>query len=490
MQVRDAAAGRLEITTAETIPSTSASGRRTLLICVLSIFVVSLAIRLGCVRQARHTPISDAKSYVRCAQHLLKYGEMPKSAYRTPVYPYLLAGLYKYVGNDWRVPALANALIGAVTSALLVLLAAACVDVRTATLAGLIHALSPPTLAYVPQTLTEYPAVLLMIAGLLLVTRVDRRRWWRGVIPAAGSGVLYGLLLLTRPAGLFMLPAWAFLILYDTRGRSWRPMAAAVFLLMTALVITPWLIRNQRLGMGPFMLSSVSGVNLYIGNNDAAVSDGSMVVDVPWHEMKNELGEAGRDRWAREQTMNWILRHPWRYLNLCRVRAMGLLGTKPSGYVVISLGHCFIEPDVFEAYLRRDAEPGNEGLWRQQLGMAQGRVTKAIGLYYALIGPFIWLGLVLAAVSWRRFALPLACSTLYILMISMTFSQPRFREMSDPLLFMLVAALLSDIVFGTRQIAPRVPRLAKTLITAILLIVTITLQLSGLATCWYTLPPM
>lgn len=467
----------------------TASTRQIVRVALL-IFAVSLGTRLVCVWQAQHIPISDARHYHRRAQIILRHGSMPESAYRTPAYPYFLAGLYKCVGKGWRVPATANALLGAATSALLVLLAATCTDVRAAALAGMLHALSPPALAYVPQTLTEVPSAFLLIGGLLLLAWADWLVGWRRLLVVAGSGLVYGVLLLTRPAGLFFAPAWLLLVLYSPRRREWRPIPAASFVVMTALVLAPWLIRNYRLGFGPLMLSSVGGTNLYIGNNDGAVSDGSMKVDVSWRELREELGEAGADRWARQQACEWIIAHPWRYAGLCRVRALGLVGAKASGYVVRSLAHWFMAPDAFEAYRKCYSQPEQAKTWGDLRARLQARVTRTIEWYYALLSPLILISLVLAAFHWRRCAVALLPVGIYLLALSLTFSQPRFRELSDPLLFVLVAALLVDVCAGTRTMGVRPDRRTKVALVLIGLAIAIAVQASGVSRNWYTLPPM
>lgn len=457
---------------------------------VLLIFLVSLTVRVACVWQAKHTPISDAKHYARRAQHVLEHGGMPESAYRTPAYPYFLAGLYKYVGTDWRVPAAMNAILGALASALLVLLAATCVDVRAAALAGLLHALSPPTLALIPQTLTEHLAVPLTIGGLLLLALTDKNTGWRALLCVASSALVYGLLLLTRPAGLYLFPAWLLLVLYSPRRRMWRPSAIVTFIVVTGFVLAPWLMRNYRLGMGPFMLSSAGGINLYIGNNDDAVSDGSMKVDVSWPELGKELGEAGTDRWARKRACEWMREHPLRYIDLCRVRALGLLGAKASGYAVISFSHWFMAPEAFEAYVKRRAKPALATTWRDQYARLQARTRGLIEWYYALLSPLILVGLCLAVLQWRRFAVIVLPTGLYLLLLSLTFSQPRFRELSDPFLFILAAALVIDILCGTRQMGARPRRAAKCVLVVIGLVVAIVMQVSGISADWYVLSPL
>lgn len=92
---------------------------------------------------------------------------MGRLAYRTPGYPGLLALIYLAVGHSWKAAAMFQALLGALTSGMLVLLAATVVSVRASAAAGLLHTFSPAALAYVPILASENLAIPLVVGGLL-----------------------------------------------------------------------------------------------------------------------------------------------------------------------------------------------------------------------------------------------------------------------------------------------------------------------------------
>lgn len=459
------------------------------LLAALVVFVVSLGFRGWFVGSTQHHPISDARHYERRAHHILQHGAMPDGAYRTPAYPYLLASILKVAGPGWRAPAIANAVMGALSSALLVLLAGLFLSARTAIVAGLLHALSPPAVALVPQTLTEHPALLLTLLTLLCLACADGARGRRVWLLTVAGGVCFGLLLLTRPSGLLLLPALLVLLVRNLRKRAWTPKVALTFAAVSALVVAPWLYRNQRQGLG-LMLSSVAGHNLYIGNSEGAVSDGSRVTEPRLSELLAMYGEAGADRWARNQALGWIAEHPVRYLQLCGVRALGLLATKPSHYTMLAFAHWKISPEGLRAYERRKAKPKAYRPYRKEYADAQRWAAGVLRWWYAFVSPLMVLGAALAIPHWRRYALVLMPLGAYVAGLTLTFSQPRFRELSDPLFCIFVALLVSDLVFGTQRLGKRPPRRVKAILAALAVVGCVAIEAAGLWSPLYTLQPL
>jgi len=69
----------------------------------------------------------------------------------------------------------------------------------------------------------------------------------------------------------------------------------------------------------------------------------------------------------------------------------------------------------------------------------------------------------------------------------MVYAVARFRRLSDPLLFVPLAGLLSDLLFGTNELGDRPSRRVKVVVAVVLVVASVLLHVSGLATCWYEL---
>lgn len=205
------------------------------------LFVAALVVRIlyWAVVFPDWVPAADADQYVRLAQNLadglgfaveFPQTDMHPTAFRPPLYPAVLApGAWLFGDALW--PArLLQAVLGSVVAVLAGVLTARIGGRRAGLLAGGAVALYPPLLANDTVTLTEPLALGLLLAAVLLI---DEGRW-------AAAGVAGGLLLLARPNGylvILLLAGWAALRLDLRRGAALAAIAA--------LVLFPWLVRNQ-----------------------------------------------------------------------------------------------------------------------------------------------------------------------------------------------------------------------------------------------------
>lgn len=187
--------------------------------------------------------LASGDGYVR-PRELLFAGEVVPTAEFPPLYPSFLAVL-DVVGVDSPTgQRLAGAAVGAVTVAVVALLAFAVAGRAAGIVAAWLTALSPQLVVFDGSLLAEGLYVLLVAAVLLAVVRARategaaRLRWWA----AAGVGV--GLATLTRSEAVLLLPT---LLLPAARvpgdRRAWARQAAVASAGVLALV-GAWTVRN------------------------------------------------------------------------------------------------------------------------------------------------------------------------------------------------------------------------------------------------------
>lgn len=416
----------------------------------LLVALVSLSVRAVWVSFAHVTPISDFSDYERLATNILNKGDWG-TAYRTPGYPCFVAAVYAIFGHTPFAVAGVTAGLGALTSGLLVVLAARVVSRPASILAGLLHALSPTALAYTPLLASENLAVPLVVSATLLLALGDDRAGLRGSLIVFATGVACGVLILVRPAGLFFLPAFVLLALYSPALHRWRPLLPLVLLLGAALPVTPWVIRNQRV-VGIPVLASNSGANLLMGNNDLNPHGGyfeEALFPVP------RTTKLKRDPIYRAAAIDWIRHNPGRFLALCRARACRLLGTTADSWAARFLWPS-AENDRLSRAVWLEMGPGDTdaeaaACWRA-MRAANERLLSGVRV---VVAPLTLLALALSYRRWQNFALIVAPALLYLGAISLTFAQERFRELSDPLLAVPLAALLAAVTFGTNDLGWR-----------------------------------
>jgi hypothetical protein len=372
----------------------------------LLVALVSLSVRALWVSFAHVTPISDFADYERMALNILDKGHWG-GAYRTPGWPCFLAGVYAVLGRSPFAAALVSALLGAVTSGLVVLLASRLVSRPASILAGLLHALSPTALAYTPLLASENLAVPLVVMVTLLVALLDGTTGGRRVAVALAAGLLSGALIFVRPAAVFFLPAFFLLALYSATLRHWRPSSALLLLVGTALAVTPWLLRNQRV-LGAPLLALNGGANLLMGNNDSTPHGGYF--DKALFPVAGADGVKS-DAVYRAAAIDWIRHNPGRYLALCRVRACRLLGTKADTWA----GR-FLWPTedndrwCVAASSRERGDPDAAACWLR-LRVKNEQFLSAVRV---AVAPLTLVGLCLSIARWRVFAGVIAPALTYL----------------------------------------------------------------------------
>jgi len=179
------------------------------------------------------------------------YGWTGPTAWMGPIYPGLLAGVFKLFGTYSKASAYVilslNSIFAAVTCLPLYSIARRVFGERSAIVAAWVWALFPFSIDFaVEQVWSTVLDALLLSLALAMTISIERdwnpARWvaWGGLWAAAG---------LTNPATLSCLPVAGLWLVHRHRRRGqpwtffWRPaIAAAVFL----AVLAPWFVRNYR----------------------------------------------------------------------------------------------------------------------------------------------------------------------------------------------------------------------------------------------------
>jgi 4-amino-4-deoxy-L-arabinose transferase-like glycosyltransferase len=177
------------------------------------------------------------------------FADTGPTAWMTPIYPYILAGVFKVFGVFTKTSALVilsfNALTSALTCLPIFFFARKSFSERAGEWAGWIWAIFPYSVYWPVERIWDTWLVTLLLAILfclaLRLAESNRARDW------LAFGVLSGIAGLTDPAVLSVLPflvLWAVWRLHKTH-RPWLA-AAAVAAFAALLVVSPWFVRNYR----------------------------------------------------------------------------------------------------------------------------------------------------------------------------------------------------------------------------------------------------
>ncbi|MDE3136721.1 MAG: glycosyltransferase family 39 protein [Acidobacteriota bacterium] len=246
------------------------------------------------------------------------------TAWMTPGYPYLLAGVFKLFGVYTTASALVilalQALFAALTCIPIFLIARRWFGNAAAQWSVWIWALFPYGVFLASDFVWENCLTALLLTTLVWLTLdMDRRRslWaW------TGYGLLWGATALVNPSVLTVLPLAAGWALWRKRrdGFAWRAPALAMLAVVLA-VLAPWEIRNYRTFHQWVPLRDNFWLEVWVDNN----GDTSLRWAGQNHpsgsaaelNQYDTLGEMRYMAYKREQALGFIEAHPAEYLLLC-----------------------------------------------------------------------------------------------------------------------------------------------------------------------------
>lgn len=243
------------------------------------------------------------------------------TALLTPVFPYLLSGVFAIFGVSTKASALAflalNSLFSALTCLPIFFVARRSFGVRTAKWAAWAWAFFPYAVYFSAADMWYHsffalPLVLLFWVGLHLES-------FDGIWAWAGFGVLFGFSALTNPVILGAAPFLGGWICYRLAQQSkhWTraAMAGALALLVT---VAPWLIRNYRTFHTPILFKDGFWLEVCVGNLGDDLHWWNGHVHPAGSTAENEefqrLGELRYLAEKRKQALAFIEAHPGTYV--------------------------------------------------------------------------------------------------------------------------------------------------------------------------------
>lgn len=256
------------------------------------------------------------------------------TAWLTPVYPLLLAGIFKLFGvftvNSFYAAALCNCLFSSLVCVPLFFAGKRVGGIFCAALAAWIWALFPSGIIMPFEwiwdtSLSALVAAILLLATLRLADRFELRA-------ATAYGALCGFSLLVNPALGSLLPFFLGWIAYQqSRLHNWNPKPLLLTVALALVICLPWTIRNAVQFHRLIPLRSNFPFELWIGNNEIYDQHSREVNRITRYEqvhLYQQLGETAflADKWQRAKT--FIFEHPALSMRLAGQRAIATwLGT-------------------------------------------------------------------------------------------------------------------------------------------------------------------
>jgi 4-amino-4-deoxy-L-arabinose transferase-like glycosyltransferase len=287
------------------------------------VFALSFIIKVLYFSQTHFIPAGDMAAYHTIAMNIATHQEFVDDqgfrSFRPPLYPFLVAQLYRFFGQDMINIAILQILLSCFSIFFVYYLTVSLFDNQTARLASLVFALYPDFIVYPSLLLSEVLFIFLVLSILMLSVRNRRPRLIRWTVL---EGLLVGAAILTKPAFLIIylvMILWLMIKAGETRTDLIKK--AGIALSCAFLIVLPWTVRNHTLHHHFVLVDTNAGINAWIGNHPQATGEYN------WPASDNPiddptLSEFERDRTGMRATLHFMRTHNGECLSLLAVKTI------------------------------------------------------------------------------------------------------------------------------------------------------------------------
>jgi 4-amino-4-deoxy-L-arabinose transferase-like glycosyltransferase len=254
------------------------------------------------------------------------FADTGPSAWMTPVYPYLIAAVFKLFGIYSTASAFVllglQAIISALTCLPIFYFTDSLLGRRVALWAGWAWAFFPYAIYFPEERIWGTWLATLLVSILFLVALYLEKsdRLWHWI----GYGLLWALTALTEPVALSAWPfmtAWSCYCLYRRKSRWLAPLAASILALVVA--VTPWFLRNEIVFGKLIPFRDTLGLELFVGNSGDS-SHWHPSWTGPWHNEEDwaafqKLGEVAYMEREKRMGIEFIRSNP-RWFAIATIR--------------------------------------------------------------------------------------------------------------------------------------------------------------------------
>ncbi len=398
----------------------------------------------------------DSYEYNELAVNIAEHGYyMPVSKEpglrRTPGYPLYLAIIYKLFGVKPAIALFFQIILSGFIPVFIYLNASLLLSKRTAKIAAVISVFEPVSIIYANTLLSETLFVLfLLISTYFFIKTLKHKSTSALVLSALSAGVA----IYIKPVGLYL--PFIYALLYLTV--SWlslkdRIKYAAKFVVIVALIVSPWIIRNY-ISYGYKGFSSIQDINLYYERAAGVVAE---VEHIPLKQTYSKLAEAvpsglslaNKYQFYRDKAISIILHHPYAYLIVMLKGSVNML-LSPSRWIVFRLSG--MKPRLLGVMWQEHNSQNAQKTLLSDPPIVLGAVAYQI-LFNIVIGLLIIIGIVvLAGEGFIKELLFLLILIAYFVVISAgPEANPRFRLAALPYGLMLASVAIAALSGGVTK---------------------------------------
>ena len=243
------------------------------------------------------------------------------TAAQAPLYPYLLAGVFRLFGIYSTASAIVmlslNHIFSALTCVPLFLIARRVIGSRVAVWVGWTWAFFPYAISISSRWIWETSLTTLLLTWLVLMTL--RLEQTRRLAPWLGYGALWGLACLSNPSVLSSLPflcAWLWFRHWRRGTNCTGPMLASAMLFLA--IVSIWLVRDYRT-FGEFVFFRDNfPLEFHLGNNEDSSKPKAIALNPAANPAESEkirrIGEMAYMKEKRQLMRDFLSQQPGRFV--------------------------------------------------------------------------------------------------------------------------------------------------------------------------------
>ena len=350
--------------------------------------------------------------------------------YQTPLYPYLLAVIFKLVGHHLMAVRVVQAVLGATSCTFLGLAGQRFFSKPAGNIAALLLAIYPPAIFFDGLIQKSSLDLFLTTLALFLLSEFLSRPHWKWLIAA---GVTLGAFVLNRENAGILYPivvVWLIVWFGKTPLKS-RVAWIAIFTAAVAAVLLPVGFRNYYVG-GEFLLTtSQLGPNFYIGNHAGSRGGYEPLVPGPSNSANERIyatrvaeEKVGRKLSPREVSDYWLS------------RSIDYIRSQPGDWLRL-MGRKLLL--TFNATEMVDSES------IEVYSIYSPVLRLLLWINFGLVLPLAVLGAWLTRSNWRRLALLYLMFLGLALSVAIFYVFARYRFPMVPMVLLFAAAALSVV---------------------------------------------
>lgn len=251
------------------------------------------------------------------------------TAWRAPLWPAVMAGLYRITGPSPAAARLLQLAFGTGLVWLIIQLAAGLqpADQRVPAIAGWWAALSPTLLFHSHCLFSETLFGLVCGAGLLALLHLQQTGSWKTVV---GAGLGLGLACLARGSSMLIFVVLIWLAACGPWSRAANLRQAVGVGLVTILVVLPWTVRNYLVLGGLAIVDTNGPQNFLMGNHERTPFwrpwEAPELPDRPTPQFAVEGGELAEQRASLSEGFGYLRSHPVRCAAWAVMKSANLWG--------------------------------------------------------------------------------------------------------------------------------------------------------------------